>query len=148
MKNKEFSEYVENLFGYLVTDFGFKVIKRYEENWSRMGVMYGNPTTSVSIIWEFFMADVSVDIIKHVKPGPDFQVGNPYIGLDHVLHHRAPELKLRDVNERVLSDDAIKEDLQRYAPALRRYAYDMLRGDFRFFDEIRRRAGLSVDGSG
>jgi len=138
MKNKEFSQYVENLFGYLITDFGFKVTGRNEENWSHMGVTYGNKTTSVKIGSDFFMGDVSVFIIKHLKPGPDFYAEDPYISLDLLLDYRAPELGFPNLDERVDLDDDIKDHLQRYASALRLHAYDMLRGDFRFFDEIRR----------
>jgi hypothetical protein len=133
-------------FGYLRTEFGCEIVDRSDENWWEMSLTYQNSTTAIKVACSEEFDRVETEIIRLVDgarpPYPAFVSATPKLhqfGLGNLLTIRAPELWSELKEQKGQSDDAIAEQLESQAKALREFGTDILRGDFSSFDEMEAR---------
>lgn len=159
MASEDFEEIVKSEFSFLVEEFGFCLadIKKTAMGYD---ALFTNDTTAVRISYEFREAYLFVTIYRLIHGK---FVDNPRpihhnsvltgFALDDVLTLRNPAAAMKPAyaygvtSEYYHPERGLKLFVGKFADNLKRFAADMLRGDFRLFKEldliVKRRASSS-----
>ena len=140
MKKRELDNMFKERFGFLFTDFRFKIISSKKENWGYK-LVAANLTTGVEITYEFREAYIEVNLFKlidgkiinnmqHAMRNDDPMLG---FGLGWVIMLKKPEARIKSAYEYEIN--FIDYSLM-VADRLKEYASDILNGDFSSFDAL------------
>ncbi len=140
----DFRELCRTLFRFLEEEYGFRVTEEKSDVFGSY-ITYRNTTTAVIISFEPREGGVFIRLYRLVDGKipdypvfvhPDTQLNMFY--LDTLLEVRVPSLHVeQDPKEMAKpSLSKLKEVLQQYAALLHLYANDILRGDFKVFEDL------------
>lgn len=150
MKNKEFRNKCHELFQYLEDEYLCTV--SVNETEFGMFITYINDTTSVRISFEPREGGLFILLSRLIEGkippypiiiGPQTQIHSFY--LDDILSLKAREIPEKNQDQLAQKPDALSEQLSFCSTMLKRYAKDILQGDFSIYPEleciVKKRAG-------
>jgi hypothetical protein len=136
----EWQSFVTPYFGYLETDYGFRVTQVDASSPWRIRMIYQTATTAIYVDCNFEFLRVEVSLVRlldgELPPYPVFIRRNTTMHefmLDSLLHIRAQHLLPEIWDLQGLGEEKIKQSLKLFGQALNDYAADILRGDFSIF---------------
>lgn len=138
----KFKYYCNTIFGYLEKEYGFKETKN-EENRFGYYITYQNSTTAIRISYEPMECGVFVllsrlindDIPKYpVFIKPETIINSFYLDDIIKLKMLSSEKELR--NTSLLNEKELETVMNECAHNLKQYATDILKGNFKLFEEL------------
>jgi hypothetical protein len=136
----EWQSFVTPYFGYLETDYGFRVTQVDASSPWLVRMIYQTATTAIYVDCNFEFLRVEVSLVRlldgELPPYPVFirhdTVMHEFL-LDNLLNIRAPHLMSEIWESKGLGEGKVRQSLKLFGPALNDYAADVLRGDFSIF---------------
>lgn len=131
------------IFGFLWEDFGFTDIYRDRTNFGSY-ITYKNATTAIKISLEPREGGIFVELYRLIKgklPRHPIKIHsdtviNGFDLNDLIALRSSPTLVVKQEIEKISRPDYLEKVLLEYANALRKYAVDILNGDFGVFLEL------------
>lgn len=143
MNKERFFNICAKEFSFLETDFGFRV-EAQDSNDAGFTLSFKNSTTGIRVIYEFREYYAFVEICQLVD-GRLVSISGELrsdtilycYDLDDLLSVRSSESIVPPYQpETVLNDELIESVISQQAKNLKRYAQDVLRGDFSIFEKL------------
>lgn len=130
-------------FEFLEEEFGCKPVSVKREFYGTF-IVYKNTTTAIRVSIEPYDGGIFVFLIRLVRGEiPEYPSSIEattslfWFDLEDLIALRAPSLKLdRPPLDDLFKPSNLEKILAQYAQALRKYAIDILRGDFSVFNEL------------
>jgi hypothetical protein len=149
MRKDTLKKLFEELFSFLTDDFNFKIIKSRDEDWG-YSYLAVNDTTGIEINYEFTQAYVNImvyklidgEIIKNtVQAIKNEDLINGF-SLDLIVEVRNPKDLIKPAYQYGMESDfykpkvGLKNYISLFAENLKKYAFDILNGDFSIFTQL------------
>jgi len=148
MDRKNFDQIAKEQFGFLITDCEFKLVGCREEEWG-YNLIYLNSTTGVKIIYEFREAYIFImlyklvdgKLIENPRNISDDTVLYGY-GLDDIVNLKnskdsmKPTYEYGDESEYYDKENGMTLYVSKFADNLRKYANEVLNGNFEIFMKV------------
>jgi hypothetical protein len=140
---RQFEPFARQQLGFLERDFAFRYSGAEEMHGWGERLVYEGATTAVEVTYSIEFRRVEVELVRLVDgrrpPHPIFASAEPqlhHFQLDFLLKRRSPELLAEINTHATLGSEDVRASLQLLAAAVRRYAADVLRGDFTVLGEM------------
>jgi hypothetical protein len=144
MDKNAFFELCKKEFEYLFNEYNFKVFKKEKESWgykiylnnSTTGIPKFNLKRNVYFVFLQICKLIDGEFAEHEgEIRPESKLNNFYY--EDLLSIRSPESKFpRYTNDTKLNDELINKLVKHHADKLKKYAVDILKGDFAIFAEL------------
>jgi hypothetical protein len=136
----EWRSFVTPYFGYLETDYGFRVTQVDASSPWLVRMIYQTETTAIYVDCNFEFLRFEVSLVRLLDGGlPPYPVSircdtmMHEFFLDNLLDVRAPHLMPRIWDLRGSGEEEVEQSLKLFGQVLNDYAADVLRGDFSIF---------------
>lgn len=137
-----FIKLCKEIFKFLEEDFDFE-IKSIEQDIYGSYITYKNTTTAIRISFEpreggmFILLSRLIEDKTPPYPVSIISLTDIYsFYLDDLLSIRAPSQKIVQEIEKLLFYDELENVMRQYAEVLKKYAGDILKGDFQVFGQL------------
>ncbi len=148
MASKKFDQIAKELFNFLIADYSFKLAECREEEWG-YNLIYMNNTTGVKIVYEFREAYIFImlyklvdgKLIENPRSIKDDTVLYGY-GLDDIVNLKnakdsmKPTYEYGDESEYYDKENGMTLYVLKFADNLRKYANEVLNGNFDIFMKV------------
>ncbi|GAK58227.1 hypothetical protein U27_05200 [Candidatus Vecturithrix granuli] len=148
MSGKNFDQIVLEQFHFLITDYGFKFVKKREENWG-YDIVFLNATTGVHVIYEFREAYIFImlyrlingKLVENPSPITENSVLNAFC-LDDIVTIKNPDATMKPAYYYGIESEFYNKEqgmtlyVSKFADNLKIYAADVLTGNFEIFTEL------------
>ena len=148
MNRKNFDQIVLEQFNFLINDYGFKLVKKREENWG-YDIVFLSATTGVRIIYEIREAYIFIklyrlvngELVENPCPIIENSVLNVF-SLGDIVTIRNPDATMKPAYQYGVDSEFYDEEngltlyVSKFADNLKNYAEDVLTGNFGIFTEL------------
>ncbi len=134
--NKRFEKLCDDVFQFLIDEFGFKVVATERDPFGTE-IEYRNQTTSITIRFEPREYRVFVFLSQLVNNRrPEYADAMNGFYLDDLIELRSPSSRVEQKFQEAFAPRKLERILSQYATVLRQHVIDILKGDFRVFTTL------------
>ncbi|HEU0028921.1 MAG TPA: hypothetical protein VFQ25_17580 [Ktedonobacterales bacterium] len=130
---------VDGYFGFLRTDYGFRITKVYRWGWGKEAT-YQSPVLAIRVDASVEFNRVELTFYRLIDGKTRATRENSFIH-DALLRDRTPKVETQLASLKGLSDENVRTSPALLAQAVKEHATDLLSGDLSYFDILNSKRG-------